>query len=251
MRVLKGLESTIAVTPVVPRPEAGGWAFVEPFQDCTTLPQAYQKAQPGYSGRCTVPVLWDDRRQEIVNNESAEILVMLNDRCNDFAAHPQADFYPPDLRPAIDTWNEKIYHRVNNGVYRCGFAQTQAAYDRAVEELFSQLDDLDRHLQTQRYLLGDRLTLADIRLFPTLFRFDLVYHSLFKCSRQRIQDYPALGPYLRDLYQLPGIAATCHPQQIQQDYFGNLFPLNPGGILPALPRCPDLTQPHHRDTLSP
>ncbi|MGA1264244.1 MAG: glutathione S-transferase family protein [Prochlorothrix sp.] len=270
VRALKGLEAAIPLTLVVPKPEAGGWVFVEPFQGCSSLAQAYQLAQPGYTGRCTVPVLWDDRRQTIVNNESAEIIVWLNDRCNAFAQNPDLDLYPADLRQTIDLWNEKIYHRVNNGVYRCGFAQTQAAYDQACNELFEQLDELesllagpqlsatssdgrsgqdltqapgsdldsspdsspDFDLDRPRYICGDRLTLADVRLFTTLFRFDAVYHPLFKCSRRRIQDYPALSRHLRSIYHLPGVAATCDLNQVKQDYFGNLFPLNPSGIIP-------------------
>ncbi|KKI98387.1 glutathione S-transferase family protein [Prochlorothrix hollandica] len=249
VRALKGLEETIAVTLVVPRPEAGGWIFTEPFAGCQTLAQAYALAQPGYQGRCTVPVLWDDRHNTIVNNESADIIRLLNDRCNHFAQVPQRDLDPPDLRPTMEDWNTKIYHRVNNGVYRCGFAQTQAAYEQACGELFEQLDELEATLQHQRYLCGDRLTLADIRLFTTLFRFDAVYYSLFKCSRRRIQDYAALGGYGRELYQLPGVAETCNLQQVKQDYFGNLFPLNPGGIVPQSSQSFDWLAPHDRDHL--
>ncbi|MGA1475536.1 MAG: glutathione S-transferase family protein [Prochlorothrix sp.] len=239
VRALKGLEAAIPLTLVVPKPDAGGWVFAEPFQGCTRLAQAYQLAQPGYTGRCTVPVLWDDRRQTIVNNESADILIWLNDRCNAFAQHPDLDLYPEALRGTIDTWNEKIYHRVNNGVYRCGFAQTQGAYDEACDQLFEQLDELEAVLSAPGtpYICGDRLTLADVRLFTTLFRFDAVYNPLFKCSRRRIQDYAALSRHLRSIAELPGVAATCDLDQVKQDYFGNLFPLNPGGIIPQSPRA--------------
>ncbi|NET50776.1 MAG: hypothetical protein F6K09_19215 [Merismopedia sp. SIO2A8] len=159
------------------------------------------------------------------------------------------NLYPDDLKPRIDTWNEKIYHAVNNGVYRCGFAQTQAAYDQACDELFTALDDIDTTLATQRYLCGSTLTLSDIRLFTTLFRFDIVYYGLFKCNRRRIQDYPNLSLYLRDIYQLPGVADTCDLEAIKRDYYGNLFPLNPGQIIPSGPDITNLLEPHHREKL--
>ncbi len=246
-RALKGLEEAIAITLVSPSPLEGGWVFNELEEGCRTLAELYQLAQPGYSGRSTVPVLWDTRTKAIVNNESAEIIMMLNSEFNDFAQHSSLDLYPEDLRDCIDAWNEKIYHAVNNGVYRCGFAQSQAAYQQACEELFAVLDEIDAALATQRYLCGDRVTLADVRLFTTLFRFDAVYYGLFKCNRRRIQDYPHLGLYLRDLYQLPGVADTCNLEAVKQDYYGNLFPLNPGGIIPLGPEITYLSEPHGRD----
>ncbi|MGA7934129.1 MAG: glutathione S-transferase C-terminal domain-containing protein, partial [Kovacikia sp.] len=185
----------------------------------------------------------------IVNNESAEIIVILNSAFNEFASNPELDLYPEDLRQTIDLWNEKIYPAVNNGVYRCGFAQTQAAYDDVCQALFATLDEIEAALETQRYLGGDRLTLADVRLFTTLFRFDVVYYGLFKCNRRRICDYPNLGAYLRDLYQLPGVADTCNLEAIKQDYYGNLFPLNPSGIIPAGPDMTNLWEPHGRETV--
>ncbi|NJS42281.1 hypothetical protein HC766_09135, partial [Candidatus Gracilibacteria bacterium] len=191
-------------------------------------------------------VLWDDVKGAIVNNESSEIIVMLNSEFNEFARHPELDLYPDTLREKIDRWNEKIYHAVNNGVYRCGFAQTQAAYDVACSELFAVLDEIDRALLTNRYLCGNSVTLADVRLFTTLFRFDAVYYSLFKCSLRRIQDYQNLSGYLRDLYQLPGVAATCDLDAVKRDYYGNLFPLNPGGIVPAGPDLANFLLPHDR-----
>jgi putative glutathione S-transferase len=234
-RALKGLEAAISVIKVVPSPDEGCWVFETPFRGCRTLPEFYRQAQPGYGGRSTVPVLWDSQTATIVNNESAEIIEMLAAEFNSLAAHPELDLYPEVLKPAIDSWNERIYHTVNNGVYRCGFAQSQEAYDRACGELFDTLDEVDIQLKEHPFLCGDTVTLADVRLFTTLFRFDVVYYSLFKCNRRRIQDYPHLGPYLRRLYQLPGVAATCDIDAVKQDYYGNLFPLNPGGIIPAGP----------------
>jgi putative glutathione S-transferase len=195
-------------------------------------------------------VLYDTHSHTIVNNESAEIIKILNSQFNEFAQYPEVELYPEALRPEIDQWNDKIYPAVNNGVYRCGFAQTQAAYHQACEELFSTLDEINQVLATRRYLCGDTLTLADVRLFTTLFRFDIAYYGLFKCNRKRIQDYEHLGGYLRDIYQLPGIAQTCDLEAVKQDYYGNLFPLNPGGIIPDGGGA-DLLAPHQRERLSP
>jgi glutathionyl-hydroquinone reductase len=249
VRTLKGLTAVISVSIASPSPAAGGWIFPDGTEGCQTLRELYNLSQPGYSGRCTIPVLWDKQTKTIVNNESAEIIVMLNAEFNEFAQHPDVDLYPQSLRAEIDRWNEKIYHAVNNGVYRCGFAQTQVAYDAASTELFAMLDELDLTLATSRYLGGDILTLADVRLFTTLFRFDLAYHGLFKCNQQRIQDYPHLGAYLRDIYQLPGIADTCDVESVKQDYYGNLFPLNPGGIIPTGLTAVNLLATHDRDLL--
>lgn len=246
VRALKGLEAAIPITIVSPLPEAGGWVLDEPESDCQTLADLYRKASPGYSGRSTVPVLWDDQTQTIVNNESADIIVILNAQFNDFTQQPDLDLYPEHLKANIDQWNEKIYHAVNNGVYRCGFAQTQAAYDVACNELFTALDELDAVLKTQRYVCGSRLTLADVRLFTTLYRFDLVYYGLFKCNRRRIQDYQYLGAYLQELYQLPGMADTCDLETVKRDYYGNLFPLNPGAIIPSGPDLSYLIAPPQR-----
>lgn len=235
LRALKGLEEAILVSVVSPSPDEGIWMFDVPEVGCQTLPELYQLAKPGYTGRCTVPVLWDSQTQSIVNNESSEIIVMLNSQLNEFARNSSIDLYPEDLKETIDRWNDKIYHTVNNGVYRCGFAQTQAAYEKACTELFTTLDEIETNLENNRYLCGDRITLADVRLFTTLFRFDIVYYGLFKCNRRRIQDYANLSPYLRDLYQLPGVAETCDLDSVKRDYYGNLFPLNPGGIIPIGP----------------
>lgn len=249
-KALKGLEKAIAVSIVYPSPDAGIWVLSKPELGCTTVPELYQLSQSGYTGRCTVPILWDEQTNTIVNNESAEIIEILNSEFNQFAQHPDYDLYPENLRSQIDQWNDKIYHTVNNGVYRCGFAQTQQAYEQASQKLFSTLDEIDAVLQTNRYLCGDRPTLADVRLFTTLFRFDIVYYGLFKCNLRRIEDYSNLGAYLRDLYQLPGVAATCDLESIKRDYYGNLFPLNPGGIIPIGPDLTNLLQPHHRETIT-
>lgn len=215
----------------------------------------YQQAEAGYGGRATVPVLWDTHTHRVINNESADIIEILNhafaawpgDRSAHLGASPspthnatdksasELDLNPPELREAIATWNDRIYATVNNGVYRCGFAQSQAAYDRACGALFDTLDAIETTLSDGRmYLCGDRPTLVDVRLFPTLIRFDLVYYSLFNCNRRRIADYPHLSRYLRHFYQQPGIAQTCNLEAVIEDYYGALFPLNPGGIVPAI-----------------
>jgi glutathionyl-hydroquinone reductase len=235
VRALKGLEQAIDVTILQGDANAGGWVLPTSEHGCRTLAELYRFAQPGYTGRSTVPMLWDNQTYSIVNNESAEIIELLNSEFNEYAEHPELDLAPIDLQDAIAHWNETIYQTVNNGVYRCGFAQTQVAYDKAETELFATLDRINEVLATQVYLCGDVLTLADVRLFTTLIRFDLVYHHLFKCNRRRVRDYPHLQAYLRQIYHLPGVAATCNFQTILQDYYGNLFPLNPGGIIPHLP----------------
>jgi putative glutathione S-transferase len=246
VRALKGLEDAISVSIVSPSPIEGGWVFNQEEEGCRTLAQLYQLAEPSYSGRSTVPVLWDSKTKAIVNNESSEIIVILNSQFNEFAKNSTLDLYPEELTEKIDWWNEKIYHSVNNGVYRCGFAQTQEAYNQVCNELFATLDEIDAALETSRYLCGDRVTLTDVRLFTTLFRFDVAYYGLFKCNRRRIQDYKNLGPYLRDMYQLPGVAGTCNLEAVKQDYYGNLFPLNPGGIIPSGPDMTNLLEPHDR-----
>ncbi len=235
VRTLKGLEGAIDLIILTGDADAGGWRLPAPEHGCQTLRELYQYAQQGYTGRCTVPMLWDNQTYTIVNNESAEIIEILNSEFNQYATQPDLDLYPNELQGSIDQWNEIIYQTVNNGVYRCGFAQTQSAYYRAYSELFSTLDRVNDLLANQRYLCGEVLTLADVRLFTTLIRFDLVYYSLFKCNHRRIQDYLHLKVYLRDIYHLPGVAATCNFPVIIQDYYRNLFPLNPGGIVPGLP----------------
>ena len=252
VRVLKELQDAIALTTVYPSTDEGLWLFdsdqTELPGNCRTLPEFYRSCQAGYSGRATVPVLWDSKTNTIVNNESAEIIELLNSEFGEMAN--ASDLYPESLRSDIDALNEKIYATVNNGVYRCGFAQTQHAYDQAVDELFTTLDELDERLSTQRYLCGNTLTLADVRLFTTLIRFDVAYHGIFKCNRRRIADYHSLSSYLADLYQLPGIADTCDIDAVKRDYFGNLFPLNPGGIVPVGPGWEGLKHPHNRERFS-
>lgn len=235
VRALKGLEDTIEVTILRGDADAGGWALPAPDRGCQTLAQLYRSAVPGYAGRSTVPMLWDKHTNSIVNNESADIIEIFNSELNEYASHPELDLYPQGLQAEIDRHNEMIYQTVNNGVYRCGFAQSQAAYDRAHRELFTTLDRLDELLGDRAYLCGADLTLADVRLFTTLIRFDLVYHPLFKCNYRRVRDYPNLLRFVRQIYQLPGVADTCDFATILTDYYGNLFPLNPGGIIPQLP----------------
>ena len=249
VRTLKGLEATISVSVVYPSSDEGIWVFETTTEGCKDMRELYQLAQPGYQGRCTVPVLWDSKTKTIVNNESADIIVILNSQFNEFATNQELDLYPSELQPEIDRWNEKIYHTVNNGVYKVGFAQTQSAYETACQELFTTLDEIDEVLATNRYLCGKQLTLADIRLFTTLFRFDIVYYGLFKCSRRRIQDYTNLGGYLQDIYQLPGVGDTCDIESVKRDYYGNLFPLNPGGIIPVSPDIKSFTAPHQRENI--
>lgn len=247
-RALKGLEDAIAITTVYPSTDEGMWLFDSDHSNCRSLPEFYSHAKDGYKGRATVPVLWDSQTNTIVNNESAEIIEILNSEFDELATGP--DLYPDSLKEKIDTLNQKIYRTVNNGVYKCGFAQTQIAYDQAITDLFATLDQLDATLSTSRYLCGDALTLADVRLFTTLIRFDVAYHGIFKCNRRRIADYPNLSGYLADIYQMPGIAETCDIDAVKRDYFGNLFPLNPGGIIPVGPGWDSLKQPHGRDAIA-
>jgi glutathionyl-hydroquinone reductase len=229
VRALLGLEDWLPVCWVLPSPEDGGWRLAETYRGCDRLSEVYQLGSPGYRGRSTVPMLWDERAGRVVNNESAEIIVMLNQ-----AFQSGLDLYPVALRGEIDRWNEVIYNKVNNGVYRCGFAQSQSAYDGAVEGLFGMLDELELYLEGRSFLVGEAVSLADVRLFPTLIRFDLVYFGLFKCSRRRVRDYPNLSRYVRGIYRLKGVADTCDFGAIVEGYYGSLFPLNPGGIVPVV-----------------
>lgn len=253
-RVLKGLEKMISVSVVNPLMAEHGWTFKpddgvvpDPIHQAEYLHQIYTADTPDYSGRVTVPVLWDRQRQRIVSNESADIIRMFNSAFDDLSARP-GDYYPQSLRGEIDALNERIYDRVNNGVYRAGFATSQQAYEQAFEALFETLDELEQRLATRRYLLGDTLTEADWRLFTTLIRFDAVYHGHFKCNLQRIEDYPNLSGYLRELYQWPGVAGTLNLQHIKQHYYRSHTTINPTGIVPAGPRL-ELDRPHGRDRL--
>lgn len=250
-RALKGLEEQVSVSVVQPFLGDEGWTFTDPvggFPDhlygLRYLYEIYLKADPTFTGRVTVPVLWDKERQVIVNNESAEIIRMLNSAFNAFTSH-KGDFYPAGLRSKIDAINDRVYDRINNGVYKCGFATAQAVYERHFDELFSELDELEGRLDGQRYLVSNVLTEADWRLFTTLVRFDAVYFGHFKCNLQRIKDYPNLSNYLRDLYQFPGIAATVNMAQIKQHYYQSHEMINPTRIVPKGPLL-DFDKPHDR-----
>lgn len=247
-RALKGLEDVISVSAVEPLMLENGWELAEgadPVNGARYLYEVYQKAQPDYTGRVTVPTLWDKRKQTIVSNESADIIRMFN--CA-FAADGDngVDYYPQDLRGAIDEINDRIYTTVNNGVYRAGFATSQAAYEEAFDALFATLDWIEERLAHQRYLMGERLTEADWRLFTTCARFDAVYHGHFKCNRRRLLDYPNLWAYIRELYQVPGVARTVHLDHIKRHYYGSHKTINPTGIIPKGPDI-DFTAPHRRE----
>ncbi len=254
-RRLKGLDEAISVSVVNPLMLEHGWTFEpaegvvpDPIHGARFLHQVYTAARPDYTGRVTVPVLWDRERATIVNNESAEILRMLDRELGPAGATGPV-LCPPELESEIDEVNAFVYPRVNNGVYRAGFATTQEAYDEAVTALFAALDTLDERLARQRFLVGDRLTEADIRLFTTLIRFDPVYHGHFKCNRRRIVDYPNLSGWLRDVYQTPGIADTVHFGHITRHYYGSHPTINPTGIVPVGPDL-DLESHHGREHLA-
>ena len=251
-RKLKKLEDVISVSVVHPFMGENGWTFQK--QDGATgdtlygldfLHRIYTKADPAYSGRVTVPVLWDKQGQTIVSNESSEIIRMLNSAFDEWG-DASVDLYPRALRAEIDALNEAIYPTVNNGVYRAGFAATQEAYEEAFRELFSALDGLEERLSRQRYLTGGRVTEADWRLFTTLVRFDPVYVGHFKCNLRRIADYPNLSNYLRDLYQVPGVAETVNLDHIKQHYYRSHPTINPTRIVPLGPEL-DFDAPHDRD----
>lgn len=256
-RAVKGLTETISVAYALPHVRAQGWTFEENarFPECVPdeingfhyLHEAYVAADPSYTGKVTVPTLWDRKTRTIVNNESSEIIRMFNDAFVGVAGN-DLDFYPLDLRAQIDALNERIYATVNNGVYRCGFARSQEAYDEAFDALFDTLDFLEDILSRQRYLTGDRITEADWRLFPTLVRFDVAYFSLFKCNRRRIADYPNLSNYTRDLHATPGVAGTVFPAQYVANYY-SILRCNPTGIIPrGVPA--DFSGPHDRARFS-
>ena len=251
-RTLKRLENVIDVTVVDPIMGDDGWHFADaapdPVHGARFLREIYLLADPRYSGRVTVPVLWDKQQRTIVSNESADILRMFN-RAFDAFTDIGTDYYPVELQAAIDDTNRYVYETINNGVYRCGFATTQASYDRAFEQLFAALDDIDQRLAHQRYIVGDRLTEADWRLFTTLVRFDAVYYGHFKCNRQRLIDYPHLWPYVRELYQVPGVAATVNFDHIKRHYYMSHRHINPTGIVPRGPAV-DFSLPHDRHRLA-
>ncbi|ALP54476.1 glutathionyl-hydroquinone reductase YqjG [Candidatus Tenderia electrophaga] len=254
MRTLKRLEPHIGVTVVDPHMLEHGWAFtgnlgsdLDNINGHDYLHQLYTHTQPDYSGRVTVPVLWDKQGHTIVNNESAEIIRMFNDAFSSLT-DADNDFYPEALRRDIDEINAFVYENINNGVYRCGFATEQSAYDEAFEQLFGALDELEARLARQRYVVGARLTEADWRLFTTLVRFDAVYYSHFKCNQRRIADYQNLGDYLRELYQVGGIQDTVNMTHIKQHYYYSQTTVNPTRIVPRGPAL-DFMAPHNRDRL--
>lgn len=251
-RALKGLEDVISVSVVHPLMPEESWVFAE-YPGATKdhvnqahfLYENYRLADPQFNGLVTVPVLWDKKKRTIVNNESLEIIRMLNSAFNDYAKS-DIDYYPDSLRQDIDSINSLVYHDVNNGVYRCGFATTQDAYNRAFDRLFDALEELEARLSLRRYLVGNRITEADWRLFTTLVRFDAVYYSHFKTNKKRLIDYSNLWSYARELYQVPGVAQTVNMDHIKTHYFGSHRSINPTGIIPKGPEI-DFMLPHGRE----
>src|SRR5438477_3664254 len=249
-RALKKLEGAISVAYAIPGLKEQGWTFEKnpEFPDCTPdevngfryLHEAYTASEPHYTGKVTVPTLWDKKTRRVVNNESSEIIRMLNSEFKGIAGD-DTDFYPAPLRGEIDRINDFVYTRVNNGVYRCGFARSQQAYDAAYDALFEALDELEARLGRNKFLVGDKATEADWRLFPTLVRFDVAYFSIFRCNRQRIADYPNLSRYLRELYRVPGVAATVKPRYYVIGYW-SVKKVNPSGIIPKGTPAPYLEQ---------
>ena len=240
VRRLKGLEDVISLSAVAPEISDQGWLFdadgetgPDPILGARHLHQVYTHAAPNFTGRVTVPVLWDKERETVVNNESADIIRMLNSAFDTWG-DATVDLYPAALRDEIDAVNARLYETVNNGVYRCGFATTQAAYEDAFAALFDTLDWLEDRLSRQRYLVGDCITEADWRLFPTLMRFDAAYYGLFKCNRQQLRDYPNLWAYTCALYAVPGIAETVNLDHIKRTYY-SIRQVNPTGIVPVGP----------------
>ncbi len=251
LRKLKGLDDMIGLSVVHWHMGDQGWTFQsgpgvisDPNCNADYLHQVYTAANPDYTGKVTVPVLWDKQENTIVNNESAEIIRMFNTAFDEVGAKP-GDYYPEDLRPQIDSVNARVYDAINNGVYKCGFATTQSAYDHAADALFAELDAVEDRLARQRYLAGEQLTEADIRLFTTLVRFDPVYHVHFKCSRKRLIEYPAMWGLARELFQLPGVSETINFDHIRQHYYTSHEDVNPTGIVAQMPTM-DWRAPHGR-----
>lgn len=255
-RHLKGLEGAISMTIVDPERDQRGWAITETrgttpdtVNDFRFLSEAFVLSDPAFDGRVTVPVLWDRERGRIVNNESADIIRMLDREFDEWAEHPELRYCPDELRDEIDEINAVVYENVNDGVYKTGFASTQTAYERAFWKVFETLDLLEERLSARRWLVGDRITEADWRLFTTLLRFDLVYVGHFQCNLRRIVDYPALYGYLRELYQHPGIAETVDVDHIKRHYYRTHPQINPNFIVPVGPEL-DLDAPPGREHLS-
>lgn len=253
-RALKGLQDHISISAVHWFMGSNGWTF-EPgpgviednVNNVRYLHQIYTMADPEFSGRVTVPILWDKQKNTIVSNESSEIIRMLNSAFDNIGAQ-DGDYYPSDMRDEIDAINERVYHTFNNGVYKSGFATTQEAYDEAVSELFDTMDWLEDTLSKNRYLVGTQLTEADWRLFTTLIRFDPVYHGHFKCNRKRLIDYPNLWAYTRELYQRPGVKETVNMDHIIKHYYQSHETINPHRVVPIGPVI-DYDEPHGRDHL--
>jgi glutathionyl-hydroquinone reductase len=250
-RKLKGLENVVSMSVVSPDMLKEGWTFDkasgstgDEVNGKSRLSEVYLIADPRYSGRVSVPVLWDKRLRTIVNNESSEIIRMLNSAFDAFT-NVHTDYYPEALRPEIDRLNDLIYPNINNGVYRAGFATAQAAYEQAFRNIFDALDEIEQLLSERRYSAGSTITEADWRLFCTLIRFDAVYYSHFKCNWKHIYEYPNLSNYLRDLYQVPGVAETVSIEQIKRHYYGSQRHVNPTGIVPVGPQL-DFAAPHDR-----
>ena len=250
-RKLKGLENAISLSVVSPDMLKDGWTFNrqegstgDEVNGKSKLSEIYVLADPRYSGRVSVPVLWDKKRKTIVSNESPEIIRILNSAFNAFT-NIHTDYYPEHLRGEIDRINDLVYPNINNGVYRAGFATAQAAYETAFRNVFDALDEIEQRLSQHRYLVGNTITEADWRLFCTLIRFDAVYYSHFKCNWRHIYEYQNLSNYVRDLYQVPGVAETVSLQQIKRHYYGSQRQVNPTGIVPAGPQL-DFAAPHDR-----
>jgi len=250
-RKLKGLENAISLSVVSPDMLKDGWTFNkkegstgDAVNGKSKLSEIYVLADARYTGRVSVPVLWDKQRRTIVNNESSEIIRMLNSAF-DACTNVRTDYYPQALRAEIDRLNEFTYSNINNGVYRAGFATSQAAYEQAFRNLFDALDEIEQTLSRQRYLAGNAITEADWRLFPTLVRFDAVYYAHFKCNWRHIYEYPNLSNYVRDLYQQPGVAETVSLAQIKRHYYFSQRQVNPTGIVPVGPQL-DFSAPHDR-----
>ncbi|MDO6748304.1 glutathione S-transferase family protein [Gilvimarinus sp. 1_MG-2023] len=251
-RALKGLTDWIGVSVVHPLMQDNGWTFnpnekvvPDPIHNAQYLHQIYTADTPDFTGRVTVPLLWDKQLKRIVSNESADIIRMFNQAFDHLGA-AQGDYYPQALHSEINSVNNRVYHTVNNGVYRAGFATTQEAYNEAVSELFDSLEWLEGILSRNRYLTGDKITEADWRLFSTLIRFDAVYHGHFKCNLKQIANYPNLSAYMRELYQWPGVADTVHFDHIKSHYYQSHTTINPTGIVPKGPIL-DLNAAHGRD----
>lgn len=249
---LKGLENAISFSAVEPLMLEMGWAFgkkgsvtADPLYNLNYLHQIYQKSDEKCTSKVTVPVLWDKKNQTIVNNESSEIIRILNSDFSDFC-QKKYDFYPIELQPQINEINDFVYDKINNGVYKCGFASSQEAYDMAYDNLFDALDKIEVLLSKQRYLVGEKITEADWRLFTTLIRFDVVYVSHFKCNKKCLREYPNLFNYLKALYQMPGIKQTVDFKHIKTHYFTSHLFINPTGIIPKGPEI-DFDAPHNRE----